>query len=179
MSNQHVEFEIAYDLQPVQDFGGDGAQLPDVPAGTGYVGDIVGFEKKTSSNNNTMIKVTFELVEGDYAGKRVSNNYTLTDSAAGRIKRLGMAIGAPLDRIRSSDYMGARVRFDVIHQEGKQQMNADGTPKLNNSGEPFPPKVFANVINERPLEEAQEAAPPPPPPVTRKASGNGAAVRRA
>lgn len=171
---QAVDFEIQMDLTNVQEFGGDGGGEPEVPPGE-YVLDCVDLKQDTSKNNNSMIVVTFEVVEGEFAGKQLTGWYTLTDKAVGRIKKLQIACGARLDAIRSSEIRGARIRATVVHQEGEQRPRPDGTL--------FPPRIFAKVVNERPLEEAQpQQAAPTPPPVTRGGSAKnnaGGAVRRA
>jgi hypothetical protein len=121
-----------------------------------------------------MIVLTFEVAEGEFAGKQLTGWYTLTDKAVGRIKKLQIACGARLDAIRSSEIRGARIRATVVHQEGEQRPRADGTL--------FPPRIFAKVVNERPLEEAQPQPAAAPPPVTRGGSAKnnaGSAVRRA
>jgi hypothetical protein len=174
---QYTEFEIAVDLTNVQEFSGDGGGAPVLPPGE-YIFDVVHLEQGTSKTNNPKIEVTFEAVEGDYAGTRLMNNYSMQPQAIGRWKKLAMACGAQLDRIRSSEILGARIRATVVHNAGQQMMNPDGSPKIGVDGQPLPPRVFANIANERPLEtKAAEVAPPPP--VTRKATGNSTAVRRA
>ncbi|MGH7178686.1 MAG: hypothetical protein ACREJC_15015 [Tepidisphaeraceae bacterium] len=177
MANQQqaVDFEIQMDLTDTREFGGDGAGGPEVPPGE-YVLDIIDLKQDTSSNNNPMVVVTFEVVEGgeeDSAGKQLTGWYTLTEKAAGRMKKLQMAAGARIDAIRSSELRGARIRATVLHQDGEQRFKPDGTP--------WPVRVFAKVVNERPLEDApvEQAPAPTPPPVTRATTKNNGATRRA
>jgi hypothetical protein len=167
--SQYTEFEINEDLTNVQDFAGDGGGAPALPPGE-FVFDVINMVQGTSKTNNPKIEVTFEVAEGDYTGVRLTNNYSLQPQAIGRYKRLAMACGAPLDKIRSRDVVGARIRATVVHNEGKAQNGADGTP--------LPPRIFANIANERPLEEAKVQEVAPPPPVTRKTAA-AAPVRRA
>ncbi len=176
--SQYNEFEIAEDLSNVQEFAGDGGGAPALPPGE-YVFDVVHLEQGTSkSSSQPKIEVTFEVVEGDYAGTRVTNNYSLQPQAIGRLKKLMMAVGARLDKIRSAEILGGRCRAAIVHNEGQQQMNADGTPKLGADGQPLRPRVFANVVNERPMEEVkQEAAPPPPVARGNRAAGTNASRR--
>jgi hypothetical protein len=175
--SQYTEFEIAEDLSGVQEFAGDGGGAPALPPGE-FVFDVVHLTQGTSKTNNAKIEVTFEVAEGEYQGVRVTNNYSLQPQAIGRLKKLMLACGAQLDKIRSSEILGARVRATIVHNEGKLMTNVDGSPKLGLDGLPIAPRVFANIANERPLEEAKTVEAAPPPPVTRKASGNSA-VRRA
>lgn len=167
--SQYTEFEIAEDLTSVQEFAGDGGGAPALPPGE-FVFDVVHLVQGTSKTNNPKIEVTFEVVEGEYNGVRLTNNYSLQPQAIGRLKKLMMACGAQLDKIRSSELLGARIRATVVHNEGALKLNPDGTT--------MPPRVFANIANERPLEEAKPAAAvAPPPPVTRKATATPAARR--
>ena len=171
MATQYTEFEIDQDLTDVQEFDGLGNAPPALPPGE-YVFDVVNLIKKTSSTNNEMIVVTFEVAEGEHQGVKVDNNYSLVQAAIGRWKKLAMACGADLTKIRSSDIRGSRIRGTVVHNPGKQMTNPDGTVKVGADGNPLPPRIFANIGAERALEDdaakAAEAAPPPPP-VTRKA----------
>lgn len=167
MSNQFVDSEVQIDLTDVREFGGGGG--PQLPPGE-YVFDIVTAKQDTSSTNNSVWKVEFIVAEGEHAGKKMTNSYSLQSQALGRIKQLALSIGAPLNTIKTSDYVGARMRATIIHVAGKAQVGADGTP--------MEPRIFANIANERALE-TQEEAPPPPPPVTRGKAANGTAARRA
>jgi len=176
----YVPFEIDQDLSSVQEFGGDGGAPPALPPGE-YVFDVVDVVQATSKTNNPKIEVTFECVEGPFLGVRVINNYSLQPQALGRWKKLQMACGGPLNKISSEAVMGARIRAGIVHNEGQPQKNPDGTLKTGPDGEPLPPRVFANVVNERPLDQPTQQEPATPPPVTRgKAVGNAAgATRRA
>jgi hypothetical protein len=194
---QHESLEIDINLagDDVKPWSGEGGfQPPEVPAGE-YTLDVIAVMQDTSkSRGNPMIVVTFAVSDGDYAGKEVKGYYALTQKALGRVKRLMMAVGARLDKIRTDEILGGRLRATVIHQEAPPQRGPDGNVKLDpNTGEPYPPSVFAKVQNERPTEEAQKAADATAaknakavaagksaaaaaPPVTR---GNASATRRA
>jgi hypothetical protein len=168
MSQQSVDFEIDIDTTNVKEFGGE-SFAPEVPPGE-YVLDLVEIEQKTSKAQNSMLVVTFEVAEGEFAGKKLTGWYTLTDKAMGRIKKLQIACGARLDKIRTSELRGARIIATVIHEEGKPMPKPDGTM--------YPPSIFAKVQSERPLEDVQaQPEPVAPPPVAR--GGKGAPVRRA
>lgn len=170
----YVPFEIDQSTEDVKEFDGQNFG-PNVPPGE-YILSIVGLEQDTSKAGNPMIVVEFSVADGDYAGQTLKGWYTLTDKAMGRIKKLQMACGARLDKIRSEELMGATLRATVVHEPGKPQFNPDGTPKADANGVPYPPSIFCKVLNERPVEEPkQEAAPPPP--VTRKTNAAPAARR--
>jgi hypothetical protein len=136
--------------------------------------DLIGFEKGSSKASQPVYKVTVVVVEalsGDSAliGKQMMQSYSGQQQALGRIKKLGMAVGARLDRIASADYIGGRFYASIVHNEGQAA--------VDQAGNPLPPRVFANIANERPLEDAEPAPAPAPPPVTRTRANNGATRR--
>ena len=175
---EYQDFEVDIDLTEVQAFGGGGFQL--APEGE-WMLTIVDMEKKSSSKQKPMIVVTFEIAdEGEFKGTKVWNNYSLQEQAIGRLKQLSLACGAQIDKFYSSQHIGQTIRATIIHVEGAGQVGPDGTVQ--------PPRTFANVCNEMPLEDdgevQQEEAPPAPPakpPVMRgganKATRNGAPRR--
>jgi hypothetical protein len=163
--SQFTDFEDQVDLSQVQEFGGSGGG-PALPPGE-YMFDLVGFEKGTSSKNQPVYKVTVSVVEalsGDTSliGKQLQQSYSAQQQALGRIKQLGKAVGARMDRIASADYIGGRFYASIVHNEGGAA--------ADQAGNPLPPRIFANIANERPLEDATPAPAPTPPPVTRKAT---------
>jgi hypothetical protein len=170
MTQQYADaFELNVDLTNTPAFTGEGG-APTVPAGE-YVVDIIAFDEATSSTNNPMIEVKFAVAEGPHTGAELRGWYSLQTQALGRIAMLGKAVGARMDKIRKEDYMGGRFRATVVHNPGKQQFDPEGKP--------FPLKVFANVLNERPLKDIAVEAPAQPP-VTRGAKpANGQGARRA
>jgi hypothetical protein len=180
-SFEHESVEIDMDLSSdeIKDWGGEQQNFaPEVPPGE-HVLSVVACKQDTSKKGNTMIVVDFEVAEGDATGKRVRNWYTLTEKAKGRIKRLMMCVGARLDKIRTDEIVGGKLRATIVHEEAPPQIGPDGLPKTDANGDPYPPSIFARVQNERPYEDpaatkanTQKAAPPP---VTR-GGGNKAAT---
>jgi hypothetical protein len=161
-NQQHESLEIDINLgtDDIKDWSGEGGfQPPEVPAGE-YTLDVLAVKQETSkSKGNPMLVVTFAVSDGDYAGKELTGYYTLTQKALGRVKRLMMAVGARLDKIRTDEIVGGRLRATVIHQEAPPQRGPDGNVKCDpNTGEPYPPSIFAKVQNERMTEEAEKAA---------------------
>jgi hypothetical protein len=178
---EHDSFEIDMDnsSEEIKEWSGEGFGPPEVPPGE-YVVDVLSVGQKTSKAKGTpMLEVEFEVAEGDFAGKKLSNNYVLTDAARGRIKKLQNACGARLDKIRSDELRGARIRVTVTHNPGNQQLGPDGNPKCDANGVPYPPRTFANVTNERALEEVKKEAPAAPPVTRGKNSAPAAPTRRA
>lgn len=156
---------IDIDLTNVREFSGEGG--PQLAPGE-YVFEVASAEQGTSSTNNPVWKVTFVVAEGPSQGAKLSNSYSLQPQALGRVKKCALAIGATLTRLDASEWVGSQFRGVVAHEEGQAKMGPDGNP--------LPARVYARIVNELPLEQAQAEAPPPPPPVTRKAAGT---VRRA
>ncbi len=179
MSNQEfADFEIQQNFSDIDAWGGEPRPL--VPPGD-YKLTVVGVENATAkSSQQPMVAVTFEVAEGEHAGMKVWNNYSLSPKALGRLKALMVACGASLDAFRAREIMGQTIRASVIHVEGAAQ--------VDQSGNTLPARTFANLINELPPEEAQAQAEPTKttaPPITKaapaptaKPAQNGA-VRRA
>lgn len=176
---EFTDFEVQVDLNNVDAWGGEGFQL--APAGD-FELTITNLEQKSSKSQQPMIVATFEIAtEGEHKGTRVWNNYSLQQQSLGRLKQLSVACGAQLDKFVASQHIGATIRATIVHVDGQPTIGPDGTPK--------PARVFANVTNEMPLEEAPAqvaAAPTPPvmrgkpaatPPVTQKPTTNGAPRR--
>jgi hypothetical protein len=177
--HESVEIELDLSSDDIRDWGGESTNfVPEVPPGE-HVLSIVACKQDTSKKGNTMIVVDFEVAEGEATGKRVRGWYTLTDKAKGRIKRLMMCVGARLDKIRTDELVGGKIRATVTHENMPVQIGPDGLPKTDGNGEPYPPSVSAKVQNERPFEDPaaqkaqqQKAAPPP---VTRGSNAKNAA----
>lgn len=178
---EYEPFEIHEDLSEVKEWDGQGPALPEVPPGD-YAMNIVNVAQDTVKSGKTagqtQIKITFEVTDGDFTGKRVINNYSLSEAARGRLKKLIMAVGGNPSRIHSDDLMGATCLVTVIHNDGKVPTNPDGSVKTDSEGNPLAPRVFANVINERPIEVKPQPAPQPPPVTRGKAGGNNAQTTR-
>jgi hypothetical protein len=175
-AQQHESFEIEVEgLAEAKAWGGEGF-APEVPPGE-YLLSIATVARGTSKKGNATVIVEFEVADGEYAGKRLKNWYTLTDKAIGRVQSLKKAVGATMDdKIRSDELVGSQLYATVTHEPGDQQTNPDGSVKCDASGTPYPPSMFAKVTSERSVEPVQDpkAAAAAPPPVTRK--GNNAAA---
>lgn len=166
MSEQFTDFELQVDLESVDAWGGE--QRPLIPPGE-YNLTVVNVKKDTSSNNNEMVVVEFDVADGDYAGQKVWNNYSLSSKAIGRLKSLVIACGATLSPFRASELMGQTILATVVHSEG--------AAKVDQNGNALPSKTFANVTMERAIEtQTQQAAPAKTPPITQRAPAKGNAV---
>jgi hypothetical protein len=178
-AQQHESFEIEVEgLAEAKEWGGE-SFAPEVPPGE-YLLAISSVARGTSKNGNATVIVDFEVADGEFAGKHLKNWYTLTEKALGRMQKLKKAVGATMDnKVRSDELIGQQLYATVTHEPGEPQKNADGTPKCDPSGNPYPPSTFAKVLNERPVEApAQETkAAAAPPPVTRKPNNAAAATQ--
>lgn len=165
---EFVDFEIEHDFTDDKEFGGGG--FPLVPPGH-YILEIeyVGQKEAKNENKTPMVAVTFVISEGQeteeaakFTGQKLFGNYALTEKAMGRLKQLMMACGATLGKFKASELMGAKIRAEVVHTETEASAGQDGKVREG--------RTFANVVNEKPLDEGaaqQEAAPPPPPPAAK------------
>jgi hypothetical protein len=156
---------VQIDLTDVREFSGEGG--PQLAPGE-YVFEVASAEQGTSQSNNPTWKVTFVVADGPNQGAKLTNTYSLQPQALGRVKKCALAIGATLTRLDASEWVGSQFRGVVVHEQGQTKMGPDGNA--------LPPRMYAKLVNELPLEQAQAEAPPPPPPITRKVAG---AVRRA
>ncbi len=158
MSDQEfANFEVDMDMTEVQPWGGEDRPL--VPPGD-YNLTVTHLEQKPIGNNTPAVVVTFEVVDAEDAslnGSKIWCNYPLTTKALGRLKAFMVAGGGNLSKFNAEEYLGVVIRGTVIHNEGKAGIDANGEPR--------PAKMFANLINERPLEgvsvESKTVEPPP------------------
>ena len=186
-NQEFTDFEVPVDLGEVRAWDGEGGDP--APAGDWQL-DIVNVKNEPSKNNHPMVTVTFEIVANadgseapaDAIGQKAYQNYMLDNATGlGRLKQLMLACGASMDKIRGSELMGQRIRATIVHKLGDPIVDQDGNTK--------PPKTFANVQNEQPIEapaaaqtQAQTQAGTKTPPIMNKAAptkptGNGAARR--
>ena len=80
----------------------EGGEFEPIPAGD-YLVEIEKCEAKTSSSGNDMLTMTFNVVEGDYAGRKIFDNYVLTEKALWKLKSLFVALGEDVDGILEFD----------------------------------------------------------------------------
>lgn len=163
--------EIQIDVTETEAWNGESRPL--VPAGD-YNLTVVAMNQKTSeSSGNSYIEVEFVVADGDQAGGKVWNNYSLSAKALGRIKSLMVACHTQLDKIVPSQFIGQTIRASIVHTEGD--------PRVDGNGNPLPTRTFANVINEQPLEVETKAATKAPPITNKPATkpANNAQPRRA
>jgi len=172
MAAEFADFEVEIDLTDVPEMDGS-FQL--IPPGD-YTFDVIKVEQKPSSKNNPMIVVTFQVPEDSdspHAGSRAWGNYSLLKQSWGRLKTLMVACGASLDKFRASEIMGARLRATIVHRQGDARVDPA-------TGQMQEAKTFANVVSERPLEDAPAAAAPAAtPPVANKGKAAAPAAKPA
>lgn len=161
MSQEFTDFEIDADFDGVQAMSGEFTLLPPGE----YVFIVKHLKQQPSKKGNQMVVATFEVAQAievpnvenpdALVGQKAWGNYSLLPQAIGRLKQLMMACGAPLDKFRASNLLEAQFRGTLVHTQGEGAVGPDGVP--------LPAKSFANVVNERALEEppVKEAAKPP------------------
>lgn len=141
--NEFTDFEFEVDLEGVDAWGGE--KRPLCPPGD-YILEVKHVEQKPSKNQQPMLTVQYEVAEGDLIGTRVYNNYSLQPQSRGRLKQFMIACGMDLSKFVAGQALGAKIRGSVVHVDGQPSTDAQGNVR--------PAGVFANVINEQPLEEA-------------------------
>ncbi len=160
--NEFTDFEIEMDLEQVDAWGGE--QRPLCPPGD-YILEVKHVEQKNSKNQQPMIAVTYEVAEGELLGTRVYNNYSLQPQSRGRVKQFMIACGMNLAKFVAGEALGAKIRGTVVHVDGQPSTDAQGNVR--------PAGVFANVVNEQPLEtQAAPQTKAAPPPVLNKGQAN-------
>lgn len=84
---------LRLDFSQVQ--GGDFEPIPEGD----YLVEIEKVEHKHSQSGNEMLQMTFNVVEGEYAGRKVFDNYVLTQAALWKLKSLFVALGKDVSGI--------------------------------------------------------------------------------
>lgn len=103
---------ISLDFSQVQSFEA-------LPVGK-YVAKVAAAEEKTSQAGNQMINVTFEVVEGEAIGRKVFDNYVLTEKSLWRLKQFLASIGMGADGmvdIDLNDWLDRFLIIDVTQEE--------------------------------------------------------------
>jgi len=171
---QFTDFEVDVNLEATEAWGGE--QRPLLPQGD-YLLTVTNMLQKTGKESGgAYFAVTFDVAEGEFVGQKVYNNYSLSDKAIGRLKSLMVACKTQLDKVIARQFVGQTIKATITHTEGSPQIDQNGNPK--------PIKIFANVVNELPLDDApaeKPAAKTPAimnkPAAAKPVVGNGAARR--
>jgi len=121
-----------------------------------YAVVMADWTKAEASSGSPMIKVTWEVTEGDYAGARIFDNFVVTDRGIFRACLALKALGLPSETYFESPgdaantlirelKAGKGLKIVVKHRKGPQD------------------QIFANVADYLPLggevEEAEEEVP--------------------
>lgn len=148
-----------------------------LPAGV-YMAQAIEAELKETQSGGTMLTFTFEILDGEFQGRRVWErfNYVNANDMAQRIARREMgrfAVAAGMPGFADTeDFLWKPVRIDVTIRKDKNGQYPD-----QNSIKKFlpvdgggAPQAAANAAPSRPAGNANNAAPPPQ---QRAASGGG------
>lgn len=73
-----------------------GGSFEPVPAGD-YLLEIEKVENKVSKAGNDMLNITFNIVEGEYEGRKIFDLYVLTEKALWKLKDLFAALEYDVD----------------------------------------------------------------------------------
>jgi hypothetical protein len=99
-----------------------------------YVATIEKVEEKTSQAGNQMLNVTFAIADGEYAGRKIFDNYVLTPKSLWRLKQLLSSLGVDASGavdLDPTDLIGRAVIIDVNSEEynGQTRNRIKGTSK--------------------------------------------------
>lgn len=114
--------------------GGDFELLPQ---GT-YEVQILEVKQKTSKNDNPQVELLFEVQDGEHAGKRFRQWYTMTEKAAWRFAALCEAAGVaqqdtgekdpegnPIMECDEQELLQRYVRLELAHREFNDKLQLD------------------------------------------------------
>jgi hypothetical protein len=110
--------DLEYDLENVS------SEFEALPAGQ-YLAKITEAElTKTQSTNRNMIKVTWEITEGDFEGRKLFDNIVLIEAAAFKMKQYAELIGVESgSQIDTADFVEAEALLTVIQGEYNGEPN--------------------------------------------------------
>lgn len=97
----------------------EGGNFDPVPAGD-YLVEIEKFEETTSTSGNQMIKATFKIVEGEYEGRKIFDNYVLNQNSLWKLKSLFVALGEDVSGMAEfspDDFVGKKFLATVSIEE--------------------------------------------------------------
>lgn len=138
---------LTLDLNDVKDFAPieDGTPLPTKIAEIG--------EAKKASTGGYYVDVTFEVIDGEFLGRKLWKNYMLTGKGAGFTRQLYKAAtgtdlepGSSVD-IDTDDLLGAHVTVIVENED----YNGEPRPR---PGKVLPPKATAKTTTAAPADAA-------------------------
>ena len=103
-----------------------------IPEGE-YLVEVEKVEERSTNAGDEMWSLTFAVVEGEYAGRKVWDNMVFSEAAMGRVKlicsRMGLSVKGEVD-LKPSMLMGRRVIVDTYHEEYEDN---DGNTKTKSS----------------------------------------------
>lgn len=96
-----------------------GGGFEPVPAGD-YLVEIEKVEEKTSKAGNAMLNFTFNIVDGEYEGRKIFDLYVLTEKALWKLQDLFSALGRDVSGMVSfhpEDLIGETFIANLMIQE--------------------------------------------------------------
>ena len=107
---------------------------------------ITAAEVGTTKNDNEMITVTFDVIEGKYTNRKLWSNFTLTEKAFVYLYSLLKAIGS--DLISSEDVETAEIAKELVGGQCSVMANIESNTQTG--------KPRNTVSNYKSVEEAGE-----------------------
>ena len=110
-----------------------GGNFEPIPAGD-YVLEIENIEEQVSKAGNNMLNITFNVAEGEYAGRKIFEFYVLTEKALWKMKDLLIALGIDtegqvdidIDDLEGEMFIG---NVEIQEQKGYEPSNKINTHK--------------------------------------------------
>lgn len=142
--------------------GQESRSFDPLPAGV-YTGRMIDAEARQSSNGNPMWSVTFEVVDEEYAGRRLWVNLVFVDNALWKVKEFADAFGVTAAELDTDELIGECVKLAVSeriiptgNRAGQVGNNVDRVMRLTDGGddaEAPEPKSAAKVkTGAKPIE---------------------------
>ncbi|MFA5187101.1 MAG: DUF669 domain-containing protein [Patescibacteria group bacterium] len=137
----------------------DAQDFAPVPAGT-YTCRVSDVEETSTNDGADMWNLTFEIVVGEYRGKRIFDRLVFSEKAMKRVKLICKRFGIDVDaagevEILPSMFLDKAINLDV---EIEQQRDKSGAPKVDENGKP----KMGNKVTFAGYHEVSGSAPPPP-----------------
>jgi len=108
-----VQIDLGMDLENVQ------STFETLPGGV-YNAKISKAEITKAKSGNNMIKLTLDITEGEYAGRKLFDNLVLIDTCMWKVKNycevIGITSGSAID---TQDFIGVELVATVVQEEGK------------------------------------------------------------
>ena len=107
-----------------------GGNFEPIPAGD-YVLEIENIEEQVSKAGNNMLNITFNVAEGEYAGRKIFEFYVLTEKALWKMKDLLIALGIDTEGQVDIDIDDLEGEMFIGNVEIQEQRGYEPSNKIN------------------------------------------------